>query len=71
MAAGALGSVLVCPRSSGAATDADAGAVAEALLVVASVAAADFYAVAPGLQSTVTPQEEACLHGGAGCLGEN
>ena len=38
MAAGALGSVLVCARSSGAATDADAGAVAEALLVVASVA---------------------------------
>ena len=41
MAAGALGSVLVCARSSGAATDADAGAVAEALLVVASVANAD------------------------------
>ena len=63
MAAGALGSVLVCPRSSGAATDADAGAVAEALLVVASVAVADrefnpeklLTACPPGVSITKVP----------------
>lgn len=63
MAAGALGSVLVCARSSGAATDADAGAVAEALLVVASVAAADrefnpeklLTACPPGVSITKVP----------------
>ena len=63
MAAGALGSVLVCARSSGAATDADAGAVAEALLVVASVANADrefnpeklLTACPPGVSITKVP----------------